>query len=127
MAFRLPLANATVLSPFGPRRPHFHEGIDIRRSRRGGEPVTASASGRVVETRSRHGYGRQILIQHKNGWYTRYGHLRSVKVREGQWVEAGVTIGTVGSSGNARTPHLHFEILTPDRRPVDPAPYIFHN
>jgi murein DD-endopeptidase MepM/ murein hydrolase activator NlpD len=44
----------------------------------------------------------------------------------GQQVRAGETIGTVGQTGNATGPHLHFEILTPEKRPVDPAPYLFH-
>lgn len=125
--FRLPLENPILLSPFGRRGRGFHTGLDIRRSRRGGEPVMASADGTVADIESRGRYGRQVLLRHSDGWYTRYAHLRSVRVRMGQKVQAGETIGIVGQTGRATGPHLHFEILTPQKRPVDPAPYLFHN
>jgi murein DD-endopeptidase MepM/ murein hydrolase activator NlpD len=80
----------------------------------------------MAEANARHrGYGQQVLIEHADGWFTRYAHLRSFSVSPGQWVEAGTKVGIVGHSGRASGPHLHFEILTPARRPVNPAPYIF--
>jgi murein DD-endopeptidase MepM/ murein hydrolase activator NlpD len=66
-----------------------------------------------------------ILLQHRDGYYTRYAHLRRVAVRLGESVQALQEIGTVGATGRATTAHLHFEILTPDRRPVNPAPFLF--
>lgn len=115
-----------LLSRFGRRGRRMHEGLDIRISRKGGEPVHAAAAGRVAESNARHrGYGRQVLIEHPDGWFTRYAHLRAAVVQPGQWVEAGEKVGIVGRSGRASGPHLHFEILTPKRRQVDPAPYIF--
>lgn len=125
MSFRSPLPGARVLSSFGKRGRRFHEGIDLKLSRGGGEPVLAAAAGRVVEAGLGRGYGRMVLIKHPNGWYTRYAHLRSYPVRKDQQVEAGAKIGAVGGTGRASTPHLHFELLTPQRRPVDPAPHIF--
>jgi murein DD-endopeptidase MepM/ murein hydrolase activator NlpD len=86
----------------------------------------ASADGTVADIEFRGRYGRQVLLRHADGWLTRYAHLRTVRVRMGQQVRAGETIGTVGQTGNATGPHLHFEILTPEKRPVDPAPYLFH-
>jgi murein DD-endopeptidase MepM/ murein hydrolase activator NlpD len=123
--FRSPLPGAKVLSRFGRRGRRHHDGIDIRLSRRGGEPVLAAAAGRVAEAGSHRGYGRMVLIEHADGWYTRYAHLRAFDVKEGQWVEGGQKVGRVGRTGRASGPHLHFEVLTPRRRPVDPAPYIF--
>ncbi len=123
--FRLPLARAQVLSPFGQRGREFHEGVDLLQTRGGGDPVFAAAAGRVAEAGWVRGYGRMVLIQHVNGWYTRYAHLRSYHVKVGQWLEAGVSFAVVGGTGRATAPHLHFEILTPERHPVNPVPYVF--
>jgi murein DD-endopeptidase MepM/ murein hydrolase activator NlpD len=123
--YQAPLARMEVLSRFGPRGRRMHEGIDLRQSRAGGDPVMAAAAGVVVEAGWMRGYGREILLRHADGWHTRYGHLRSFKVKKGQTVKAGEVLGTTGATGRASTPHLHFEILTPGRRHVDPAPYIF--
>lgn len=113
------------MSPYGRRKFEFHSGIDLQLSRSGGEPVLASRAGRVLEARRAGGYGRMVLLRHIDGFYTRYGHLRAIKVRAGQDVEALQEIGRVGKSGRASGQHLHFEILTPDKRPVDPRPYLF--
>ncbi len=113
------------MSAYGRRRFEFHTGIDLQLSLRGGEPVLASRAGRVVEARKAGGYGRMILLRHMDGFYTRYSHLRAIGVRVGQEVDALQKIGRVGRSGRASGHHLHFEILTPDKRPVDPKPYLF--
>lgn len=103
----------------------FHTGIDIKDRKLGGDPVYASRAGRVVDVRARGGYGNMVLIRHADGYSTRYAHMRKVLVRKGQEVEALQPIGTVGATGRATTPHLHFEVLTPTQQHVDPAPYIF--
>lgn len=123
--FLIPLPGARVMSPYGRRRFEFHTGIDLQLSLRGGEPVLASRAGRVVEVRRAGGYGRMVLLRHVDGFFTRYGHLRIADVRAGQSVEALQKIGRVGRSGRASGQHLHFEILTPDKRHLDPAPYLF--
>jgi murein DD-endopeptidase MepM/ murein hydrolase activator NlpD len=124
VVFHYPLSGAKILSKFGPRGRRFHEGIDLQVSRRGGDPILAAADGVVVDVRNHRGYGRQVLIQHANGWFTRYAHMRAVHVRQGARVKRGAKLGLVGQSGRASCPHLHFEILTPDRRPVDPKAYL---
>jgi murein DD-endopeptidase MepM/ murein hydrolase activator NlpD len=53
--------------------------------------------------------------------------LRSIRVRVGQKVGGGDTIGTVGRTGRATGPHLHFEILTPHKRSVNPARYLYRS
>lgn len=123
-AFASPLPGYHVLSRFGPRGRRFHTGIDLRARRGGGDPVLASRSGRVVRAETRTGYGRLVEIAHDDGYSTRYAHLRRIKVRLGQRVKQGEVIGIVGQSGRATTPHLHFEILTPGYRFVDPAIYL---
>ena len=56
------------------------------------------------------GYGLHVIIDHDGGLSSLYGHLNSVLVESGDVVLAGEVIGTVGSTGNATGPHLHFEI-----------------
>jgi len=125
--FQVPLANCRVISPYGQRGRKFHTGIDLKASRRGGDPVTASRGGRVIKIGRKGGYGNMILLQHPDGTMTRYAHLRRVEVGLGQAVFAGDVLGRVGATGRATTPHLHFEILTADKRTVNPAPHIFRN
>lgn len=105
-----------VSSPYGWRKSGWHTGIDLIRAGGGasGTPVVASRSGRVeVVQRSNSGYGNMVLINHGDGYKTRYAHMisGSITVRVGDYVEAGRTIGRVGSTGNSTGPHLHFEVI----------------
>jgi murein DD-endopeptidase MepM/ murein hydrolase activator NlpD len=119
--FHAPLAGATVLSPFGQRGRRFHTGIDLRSSRAGGDPVRAAREGRVIQAGTMRGYGRIVSIRHDDGFLTRYAHLKSIKVKAGQRVKTGEVVGSVGRTGRASTPHLHFETLTPSGKYADPA------
>jgi len=86
--------------------------IDFNRANDIGDPVVASAGGRVTvvgNTGSR-SYGRWVEIDHGNGYRTRYAHLYSQAVRVGQRVSGGQRIGRVGSTGGSSGPHLHFEL-----------------
>ena len=125
--YRVPLANCRVISPYGKRGRSFHTGIDLKSSKRGGDPVTAARGGKVIKIGRRGGYGNMVLLQHADGTMTRYAHLRRVDVGLGEAVLAGDVLGRVGDTGRATTPHLHFEILTADKRTVNPAPHIFKN
>ena len=87
-----------------------HYGIDINAHT--GQAIFAADSGVVVSTGYDGGYGNTIVINHKNGYYTRYAHLSSINVSSGQVVEAGQTIGGAGNTGNSTGTHLHFEIRT---------------
>lgn len=105
-----------VSSPYGWRSSGWHNGIDLVKSGGGalGTPVIASRSGRVeVVQRSNSGYGNMVLINHGDGYKTRYAHMikGSITVSVGEYVEAGQTIGKVGSTGNSTGPHLHFEVI----------------
>ena len=105
-----------VSSPYGWRNSGWHNGIDLVKAGGGasGTPVIASKSGRVeVVQRSSSGYGNMVLINHGDGYKTRYAHMikGSIKVSVGDYVEAGQTIGKVGSTGNSSGPHLHFEVI----------------
>lgn len=105
-----------VSSPYGWRSSGWHNGIDLVKYGGGalGTPVIASKSGRVeVVQRSNSGYGNMVLINHGDGYKTRYAHMvkGSITVSVGDYVEAGQTIGKVGSTGNSTGPHLHFEVI----------------
>lgn len=117
-----------VSSPYGWRSSGWHNGIDLCRAGGGayGTPVIASKGGIVERVqRSNSSYGHMILIDHGDGYKTRYAHLvaGSILVSVGQRVEAGQTIGKVGSTGNSTGPHLHFEVIWQGET-QNPARYI---
>ena len=109
---QVPLNGGCFNSGFGQRGRSLHKGIDISAPQN--TPVYSGANGRIIEARWRNGYGYQIVISHGLGLYTRYAHLDRYAdgVVEGASVGPGVLIGFVGVSGNARGPHLHYEVLT---------------
>ena len=101
------------------RRPHL--GLDI--SARLGAPVVTTALGTVIKVGNEAGAGRIIEIDHGYGYVTRYAHLSRTLVRLGQRVERGEVIGTVGKTGLATGPNLHYEVRV-DGRPVNPYKYL---
>jgi murein DD-endopeptidase MepM/ murein hydrolase activator NlpD len=87
-----------------------HPAIDI--ASRTGVPILAADGGYVVMAgRDTWGYGNQIMIDHGNGYLTRYAHLHTILVKAGQSVQRNEKIGTMGSTGRSTGPHLHFEII----------------
>lgn len=118
-----------VSSPYGWRSSGWHNGIDLVKAGGGasGTPVIASKSGRVeVVQRSNSGYGNMVLINHGDGYKTRYAHMikGSITVSVGDYVDAGQTIGKVGSTGNSTGPHLHFEVIR-NGETQNPKNYIY--
>lgn len=117
-----------ISSPFGWRRSGWHKGVDLctRNGTAKGSPVIASRAGTVeLVQRSGSGYGNMVLINHGDGYKTRYAHLldKSITVKVGDYVEGGQTIGKVGSTGNSSGPHLHFEVIY-NGETFDPMKYI---
>jgi murein DD-endopeptidase MepM/ murein hydrolase activator NlpD len=90
------------------RRRKLHKGVDYRAPR--GTPVVAAGPGVVRVARRKSGYGRVVMIDHGQGVQTRYAHLQRIEVDAGERVSPGMLIGTVGSTGRATGPHLHFEL-----------------
>jgi hypothetical protein len=90
-----------------------HAGIDIAAP--AGTHITAPAPGRVRFSGRKFGYGYTVDVDHGNGVVTRYAHCRSLMVRAGDEVAAGAVIATVGRSGLATAPHLHYEVLVHGR------------
>ncbi|MCX7956586.1 MAG: M23 family metallopeptidase [Endomicrobia bacterium] len=116
-----------VVSPFGKRvHPiygveHFHTGLDI--SNIIGTPIMATADGIVKFAGWQQGYGKVILIEHKFGYISVYGHLSSIKVKVGQRVSRGEVIGLMGDTGTATGPHLHYEVWK-DNKLCNPVKYL---
>jgi hypothetical protein len=87
--------------------PAMHTGLDLHGET--GDPVRATADGKVASAGWSGGYGRVIDIDHGNGMSTRYGHLSAIDVRVGQSIRTGQIIGRIGSTGRSTGPHLHYE------------------
>jgi murein DD-endopeptidase MepM/ murein hydrolase activator NlpD len=100
---------APVGGGFGPRGNRFHAGIDLVAPQ--GTPVAAAASGRVVFARfAAGGWGNLVIVAHADGVKTMYAHLSTMTVHRRDLVSIGSRLGTVGSTGDATGPHLHFEV-----------------
>jgi murein DD-endopeptidase MepM/ murein hydrolase activator NlpD len=102
-------------------RPAMHTGLDFRAA--SGDPVRATANGKVVSSGWAGGYGRMVEIDHGNGLSTRYGHLSEIGVRIGDQIKIGQVIGAVGSTGRSTGPHLHYETRI-DGEAVDPQKFL---
>ncbi|MFO6463834.1 DUF5930 domain-containing protein [Jannaschia sp. KMU-145] len=95
-------------SGFGPRWGRMHSGMDFAGPR--GSTILATAEGTVTHAGWQSGYGKLVKIQHPLGFETRYAHLNSINVRQGQRVSRGQNIGGMGTTGRSTGVHLHYEI-----------------
>ena len=126
----LPSANRKLTSAFGFRMhpvdhvPHSHTGIDVAAST--GTPIYAARGGQVIMSEYGTGvnwsYGNFVVIDHGDGTTTLYAHMSSRAVSEGELVQQGQTIGAVGTTGNVKGAHLHFEVRINGQR-TDPEAY----
>ena len=122
-----PVTQGYISSVFGSRtdpftgRRAFHKGVDF--AGREGAEVVAVASGVVIWSGQRYGYGELVEINHGNGYVTRYAHNADNLVAVGDTVRRGQVIARMGDTGRATGPNLHFEVLLNDK-PVDPVTYI---
>lgn len=122
-----PVRSGYVSSRFGQRTDPFtgrravHKGIDFAGPE--GSEVIAVASGFVVWSGPRQGYGQLVEVNHGNGYVTRYAHNLSNLVSVGDKVERGQIIARLGDTGRATGPNLHFEVLH-NGRAVDPMSYV---
>ena len=111
--------NGEFASPRNGRR--LHNGIDLLTPT--GTSVRAVKSGEVINAEFNKGLGNYIEIMHPDGLVSIYGHLNTIEVKRGQYVQQAAVLGTVGKTGNADhpriLPHLHFE-LRKNNIPQDP-------
>ena len=106
--FKWPVIAGVVSSPFGMRNGAMHDGVDI--SAPTGTPVHAADDGSVIFVGHLHGYGNVVILQHRGGYVTVYGHNRRNLVNDGASVTCGQQIAEIGASGRASGPNLHFEV-----------------
>jgi murein DD-endopeptidase MepM/ murein hydrolase activator NlpD len=104
----MPINGARLTSGYGGRWGTFHYGIDLAAPMR--TPEYAAVDGVVLRAGSASGFGLAVYILHENGDVTVYGHMDSILVEPGQYVEAGETIALLGNRGQSTGPHLHFEV-----------------
>ena len=122
-----PVKAGWISSYFGKRtdpftgRPAYHKGVDF--AGKSGAQVVAVASGVVTRSGKRSGYGTMVEINHGNGYSTRYAHNAENMVDVGEAVKKGQTIATMGATGRATGPNLHFEVLQ-NGRAVNPLSFI---
>ena len=98
-----------------------HRGLDFAAPRN--TPLLATAPGRVSFAGTRGAFGRTVEIDHGNGFKTRFAHMNKIKVRAGQRVELGDTVGLMGTTGRSTGVHLHYEVLYRGRQ-VNPKNFI---
>ena len=126
--FSVPIEDGVITSYFGDRRLYLyidvqsersvHSGIDLAAPT--GTPVLSSGGGLVVFAANRLITGNTVVIEHLPGVYSLYYHLEEISVDTEEMVNEGGIIGTLGSSGLATGPHLHWEIRI-GGIPVDPS------
>lgn len=143
----LPPDGARMLSDMGMRRgrtsgePTYHAGMDLGHRSGRGTPVMAIQKGiveRVLSDDERRirafsGYGNGVIVNHKDGTWALYAHLDGTNVNEGDWVQAGDVVGTMGNSSNGKFrgmgTHLHVELRRAKRDGSSPfpGPYRYYN
>ncbi len=122
-----PVTQGYISSFFGKRtdpftgRPAFHKGVDF--AGKMGAEVVAVASGVVIWSGPRYGYGQLVEVNHGSGYVTRYAHNDDNLVAVGDTVKKGQVIARMGSTGRATGPNLHFEVLR-NGKVVNPLTYI---
>ncbi len=129
-----PLSSADpfwMTSSYGFRKDPFtsvrtaHLGIDLAGPY--GLEIHCTGDGTVISAHfSRHGYGKEVLVDHGFGYISRYAHLQDIRVKRGQKLKRGEILGTLGSTGRSTGPHLHYEIRK-NGRPVNPMYFFYEN
>jgi lipoprotein NlpD len=97
-----------LIQPFSGTSSAPHDGIDVAATP--GASIAAAADGKVIFSDRLSSYGNVIIVEHTGGFTTVYAHNERNLVRKGARIRRGERIATLGASGRARTPHLHFEV-----------------
>lgn len=121
--FSFPLTDVRSGTPFGRRRllngktASLHTGLDLRAP--AGTPVLAAAAGRVVLAQDLYYTGLTVVLDHGDGFFSLYAHLRQIDCRPGALLHRGTQLGEVGSTGRSTGPHLHWSLQLRGAR-IDP-------
>ncbi len=97
-----------LTSGYGPREGRCHYGIDIASPK--GSPIRAIFGGVVAYSGRKGSFGKTVIVDHQNGYFSLYAHNHKNLVKIGQHIKKGHVIALVGSTGRSSGPHLHFEI-----------------
>jgi murein DD-endopeptidase MepM/ murein hydrolase activator NlpD len=125
LLMKTPVDGARLSSRFGMRRhpilgyTRLHRGLDFAAPK--GTPIYAAGDGTIQRIGTYGNNGKYIRIQHRNGYETAYAHMNAFarRLKKGSRVKQGQVIGTVGRTGLATGPHLHYEVLHYNK-PVNP-------
>lgn len=111
-----------------------HRGVDVVKYDHQVCPIIAHTSGKVtwiqtgqknnINSKGNATYGNAVKLLHNNGYRTLYAHMKSVYVKDGQWVERGQEIGYMGNTGKSFGAHLHFEVRNTLDVRINPTPYL---
>lgn len=100
-----------------------HTGLDYSAPR--GTPIYATGDGKIITVKTNFGgYGKEVEIDHGYGFVTKYAHMESFNVKQGQKIKRGECIGYVGNTGRSTAPHLHYEIIK-DGQKINPVHYFY--
>jgi len=113
--------NASINAPAEKDQMQFHKGLDVAVAY--GSPVKAAASGKVIFSGVRGGYGNCVMIEHGNGLVTLYGHLSELLVEANDRVKVGQIIAKSGNTGRSTGPHLHYEVHK-NNQPINPRLFL---
>ncbi|NLJ89176.1 MAG: M23 family metallopeptidase [Epulopiscium sp.] len=116
-----------ITSYFGERinpvlnKKEFHDGIDIAAPK--DEPIVAVKSGTVIKVESSSTYGKLIEYEVEGGYIIKYAHCNEIFVKEGDRVEQGQIVASIGNTGLSTGYHLHYTILK-DEVCIDPVDFV---
>ena len=110
-----------ISSYYGMRWGRMHEGVDFAVN--SGTPIKAAGDGKVVFSGWNGGYGKTLIIEHREGLRTLYAHNSELLVSSGENVYRGQVVTYSGNTGKSTGPHLHFEVHL-NGKPVDPLNYL---
>lgn len=120
-----------LTSTYGYRKDPFtgkrtaHHGIDLAGPE--GLDIHCTGEGEVILAQmNRHGYGKEVVVDHGFGYTSRYAHLHDIHVKVGQKLNRGEVLGTLGNTGRSTGPHLHYEIRK-NERAVNPFYFFYEN
>jgi len=126
--FSTPIDNGFFTSMFGERvNPffesfEFHNGIDIASRMR--TNIKAAKGGIVFFSGWKGGFGKTVIIQHRDGYTSLYGHCSKLLVKTGEWIKKDQIIALVGSTGRSTGPHLHYTIFRHGKA-INPIDFIW--
>mgnify|MGYP001232532031 CR=1 FL=1 len=105
------------------KKQHFHKGIDIAYKLE--TDIVSLAAGKVIFSGKKYGYGNLVIIDHLNGYTTKYAHNNRNLVKEGETVKKGQLIAKMGSTGHSTGPHIHLEVLKNNKN-INPNKFIHY-